>query len=71
MSTSLKIEKGIPIPENNGSVSATIKAMKVGDSVLVNQRQRNCAFACAHINKIKLKSRTQPDGESIRIWRMS
>jgi hypothetical protein len=68
-----EIEHGIPIPETRwrrlNSVSALIRKMKVGDSVIVNQRQRNAAFANAKSNKVKLLSRTQADG-TVRIWRI-
>jgi hypothetical protein len=69
-----EIEKGVPIPPREGrtrpdSFAGHLRKMEVGDSIIVNQRQRNGAFASAHTLKIKLLSRQQSDG-TIRIWRI-
>jgi hypothetical protein len=65
----IKIESNVELPEPRNSIAATVKRMKVGDSIVVTMRQRNACFAAAYIQKIKLLSRTQED-DSARVWRV-
>lgn len=70
----LHIEQGIPIPPKlgmGGALGNTLRAMKVGDSIVVSQRQRNAAFALVHKTGVKLASRRMNDtGDQIRLWRI-
>ena len=69
----IKIEHGIPFPiGGKGSASSireTIKAMEVGDSILVTERQRQACFAAANDFKMKLTSRLV-EGNLVRVWRI-
>jgi len=61
------IEKGIPIPENPDSLVATLRAMGVGDSILLDKPFRS------GLHNIRLKpkrftSRKTRDGW--RVWRI-
>lgn len=75
MNPKLKIEKNVPIPTFGGrrsdpnSVSATIRKLKVGESVVLSERQRQAAFAAAHTIKFKLTSRLVGHNQ-VRVWRI-
>jgi hypothetical protein len=67
----VKIEKGIPItPKKGGSrVVETMRAMEIGDSVLVPITARSCWLATAHrLSDRKYISRAVEGG--VRIWRV-
>ena len=64
------IEKGIPIPPAKGSAtkSAIVRAMAVGDSILVaNRREANVYTAIFSRLRLKVSRRICPDG--VRLWR--
>ena len=68
------IEKNLPMPQRVGkmisNLSKTLRAMEPGDSIIVDQRGRNSAFAIAHNVGIKLASR-RIDDTQIRLWRVA
>lgn len=68
------IEEGIPITKSIaprvGKNMDVIKAMKVGDSVLLDdQNHYMCFYAAAKRLGVKVASRQQQDGK-VRLWRV-
>lgn len=72
MNEKIKIEHGIPIPPSKRGSSMTgkiLREMKIGDSIVVTQRQSSSFVTMGNYLKIKLKSRTLDDNK-VRIWRV-
>ena len=69
----IKIDQNIPVPSKRGDlvvpVSATLKKMKVGDSVLVDKSVANSFRAMAPRYGMVVTGRQQEDG-NIRVWRL-
>ncbi len=68
----LKIEKGIPIPDvrgKTGKVVAMMKSMKVGESFLFPISKRNSIPSYARQAKVEVTTRAVDD-DHIRVWRM-
>lgn len=62
----LKIEKGIPIPSGNANVTATLRKLKVGDSVLLPS-SFDRQYAHQVLGKGNYTARKMEDG--VRVWR--
>jgi hypothetical protein len=63
----MKIEKGIPVPKGRGDgITATLRALKVGESVLVPSLNAQVLAARA-MGKGKWRSALEGN---IRIWRI-
>lgn len=72
--TDLKIEKNIPIPNND--ILSVFKIMKPGDSVLVIPRKKGLSATSSlgryiKNNNLKWKTTSITEGDGIRIWRVS
>lgn len=68
-----KIEKGIPIPPRNRlaiGVAPTLRAMKVGDSVVLPKSTSTYICHSAKDAGIKVTQRRISDTE-IRVWRIA
>jgi hypothetical protein len=65
----MKIEKNIPIPDRN-KVAATLRAMSVGDSVIIPKGRDVSWRASAAQLKMKVTSRKISDTEC-RLWRIT
>jgi hypothetical protein len=68
-----KIEKGIPIPTKfcNSGIAATMRAMEVGDSVLVPGTANNVSANVAYITRrTSMKFAQRKEGNGYRIWRI-
>lgn len=65
----IKIEKGIPVPsrKSHTGLSALVRQMAVGDSVLVTPKQAGTIVAIVSREKKKCARRTE--GDKIRVWR--
>jgi len=69
----IAIEHDVPLPPKRNRIGVTdaVRKMKIGDSFLATQRQRNAAFAAAHGLGVKLTSRRMNDElDQIRVWRI-
>lgn len=70
MKSEYKIEKNIPIPEGTGhaqGLTAAVRRLEVGESLLVAENQRSTVHAAAKKAKIAVLTRTT--GEKVRVWR--
>jgi hypothetical protein len=73
----ITIEKNIPMPERGIGTTGTLKAMSVGDSVVVLKDKVPNWRAIASKNRLKITVRPCPpddfdDGEDhCRVWRVS
>jgi hypothetical protein len=69
LKTEYKIEKNVPIPANGFTqgLTAAIRRMVVGDSILIEETQRSSALAAARKAKIRITSRKV--GDKVRVWR--
>lgn len=66
----IKIEHGIPIPTNKAfGMTATMRKMKVGDSVVLPLSQRNSVHPAARHLKIKVATR-KISATECRVWRV-
>lgn len=65
------IESGIPIPESQArtGLSAALRALKVGDSLVVKDKKASSVHAYAVRVGIRIKTKTEEDGTA-RIWRI-
>jgi hypothetical protein len=68
----LKIEKGIPIPDARGGRSKsefrlTIEAMQIGESIVVSKNQRLHSSSAAKSAGKKIVTRVMPEGTT-RLW---
>lgn len=70
MSAPLVIEKGVPIPKRRqNGFAATLRAMEVGDSVLVSLAGRaSAASVFGRFRPKEFTTRKEGDG-GLRIWR--
>lgn len=67
----INIEKGIPTPLGNGKNQDLLRKMKVGDSVLVGDRNvATCIHSAARSLGFRVTIRKQPNGE-IRVWKVA
>lgn len=67
-----KIEKGIPFPKHANrqrGLTATIRKMEIGDSILVPNKTQGSVWSVLSSMKPK-KFTTRKDGTSTRIWRI-
>lgn len=66
-----KIEKNIPIPaigrSRNDGASATVQAMQIGDSVLIDKKRAAFFYTLGRRYNKKLTGRTV-EPKKIRIW---
>jgi hypothetical protein len=70
----IKIEKGVPIPQKHdsqkrGSLTATLKAMEVGDSFLYAKSQRGALPTVARHAGIRVATRSE-GADHVRVWRV-
>jgi hypothetical protein len=70
--TSIKIEKNIPIPSSRGAagVSAALRKLGIGDSFLVGLEHRASIRPAAARLGLRITVRTLDDNK-IRVWRVS
>lgn len=67
----IKIEKGIPIPKaKSQGISAALRAMNVGDSIVMPAAQRGNLYACAKSVGVRLTLRSI-DAGTVRVWRVA
>ena len=65
----MKIEKKIPIPVRN-QVSKTLRAMSIGDSIVIPKNKDMVWRASAYYLKMKIASRKISNTER-RLWRIA
>lgn len=70
----IKIEKGIKIPavscgRSLGEFGKALRAMKVGDSVVVKKNPKNI-YSAARYAKIKVSVRSLDGSGALRVWRV-
>jgi len=71
----IKIEKGVPMPTDRvsykPSLMSTMRAMKVGDSIVLPQvRQATVRMTASHLG-YKIKQRKIEGVQDCRFWRVS
>lgn len=69
--TDLKIEKGIPLPEGtrgSGGITAVLRSMTIGDSVLLSNCKYPSGYAALALGKGNYACRKE--GTGFRIWRV-
>ncbi len=69
------IESGIPVPEKNGrartGISAAIRALAVGESLLVKDKKASALHAYAARVGIRIRTKQEEDESgAVRIWRI-
>jgi hypothetical protein len=67
----MKIEKNVPMPERSRNVmglSALLKKMEIGDSIVIPKEKRNVAGSTARSAGVKIATRAE-GSNSVRIWR--
>ncbi len=70
------IESGIPIPEKQApqvktGLSQALRALEVGDSLLVRDKKASAVHAYAVRVGIRITTRVEKDGSGqVRIWRI-
>ena len=68
----IKIEKGLPLPEERsgpyGLIAAALKSMEIGDSFQCTAAQRAAASQTAHRHGIKVLTRKLAS-DKYRVWR--
>ena len=70
MSSELKIEKDIPLPEQNfGAFTSTLRQMEIGDSIFVTNPSSARAILTRIAKDEGRKFVTRKEGDGIRIWR--
>jgi hypothetical protein len=62
------IEKNIPIVDSKNNLAAVMRSMDIGDSVVIDQKDRTKVSQYAKINGVKMKTKTI-DG-ALRMWRI-
>lgn len=62
------IEKNIPMVESKNNLAALMRAMEIGDSVVIDAADRNKVSGYAKLNGLKMKTKTV-DGV-LRMWRI-
>ena len=62
------IEKNIPIVDSKNNLAAVMRSMDIGDSVVIDQKDRTKVSQYAKINGVKMKTKTI-DGV-LRMWRI-
>jgi hypothetical protein len=69
--TSIKIEKGVPMPIGRSTgITATLRAMEPGDSIfLPNGKHTNVRGLMQRVPSAKFTARTVEGG--LRIWRLA
>jgi hypothetical protein len=62
------IEKNIPIVDSKNNLAAVMRSMDIGDSVVIDKKDRTKVSQYAKINGVKMKTKTI-DGV-LRMWRI-
>lgn len=69
----LKIEKGVPLPKTHGckkGYAAILRAMEVGDSVVIPGRPHVAHNTIRYIGGNKETHTCRAEGEGFRVWRI-
>lgn len=69
------IEDDIPVPKNNGpkchnpELYATVRKLKIGQSILIEKQRSGMTSNLARSCKVKLTQKVE--GDKMRIWRVA
>lgn len=73
MADAYEIEKGIPPPPSSKrktGMTELLRKMKHLDSIVVPNSKRSSVYSCAAQAGIEIRTKVNPDGRSVRVWRM-
>ena len=71
------IEKGIPLPpirpvgNRYGRWVDIVRQMEIGDSVVLPRKVLGSIYAACRRHGWKVRIQTQPDGATLRLWRVA
>lgn len=66
----IKIEKGVPVPERQTGVSATLRSMEINDSVEIPKSAVKTWRSTAQLLKLRISVRSPKGSNTARVWRV-